>query len=49
MDLHPKFGSDVEADDTTNMPIGYSETYYSQKKGFMGRAGKALKAVLKMS
>ena len=33
---HPKFGSDVEADDTTNTPIGYSKIYYSWKRALWG-------------
>ena len=43
MDLHPKFGSDVEADDTTNTPIGYSKIYYSWKRALWGEQDRLQK------
>lgn len=40
MEFHPKFGFDVETDDTTQAPRGYEKFSYSCSETFWGEQGR---------
>lgn len=47
MNPHPKFGLDVEANDSIHAPREHKKAYFSHNQAFWGRAGHVLKQVQK--